>query len=242
MNTRAQARWWVRGAPRAQHREPGRAPARTSTTTQGATAKQRAARARFPAWPSRCTPQLLQALRLTFLVALAGTAAAQDPPTEFVTQVLEPTGGKIQRPKEWFYAEQHSPSVYRWFISREDPRGNKPYVTGVSIQAFAGVKEGTGKSAQQFMLDFLAARSREASRVVRTCAPHDEGLFVRQCLETEEGPYHILYSAFWGANGMDMSVLSTAGTTKELWDSYAATFNKMSAFELIDMARFPAPH
>ena len=65
---------------------------------------------------------------------------------------------------------------------------------------------------------------------------------MRQCLETEEGPYHVLYSAFWGANGLDMSVLSTAGTTKELWEVYAPTFDRMSAFELIDMSRFPAPH
>jgi hypothetical protein len=42
-------------------------------------------------------------------------------PREFVMQILEPTGGKIQRPIGWFYTERHSlPSLYTWILSRED--------------------------------------------------------------------------------------------------------------------------
>ena len=63
-------------------------------------------------------------------------------------------------------------------------------------------------------------------------------LFTRICLETKEGPYHIIYSLFWGSNGMDIAVVSIAGTTNELWQTYAPTFDKMNAFELIDMRRF----
>ena len=33
-------------------------------------------------------------------------------PTEFVTQVLEPTGGKMLRPKDWFYVESHNGASY----------------------------------------------------------------------------------------------------------------------------------
>jgi hypothetical protein len=66
----------------------------------------------------------------------------------------------------------------------------------------------------------------------------DQGLFTRICLETEEGPYRILYSPFWGSSGMDLAVVSIAGTTKELWETYAPIFDRMSAFELIDMKRF----
>jgi hypothetical protein len=57
-------------------------------------------------------------------------------------------------------------------------------------------------------------------------------------LETEEGPDHILYSLFWGTNDLDIAVVSIAGTTKELWQTYAPTFHKMGSFELIDMKRF----
>jgi hypothetical protein len=37
---------------------------------------------------------------------------------------------------------------------------------------------------------------------------------------------------------MDLAVVSIAGTTKELWETYAPIFDRMSAFELIDMKRF----
>lgn len=159
------------------------------------------------------------------------------PQVEFVTQVLEPTGGKILRPKDWFYAEGHRGPAYRWTLSREDTSGNKPYITGVRIQAFVDVKQGTGKTAKQFILDFLATKKNE-SKIVNYCNESIQGLFTRICLETEEGPYHILYSLFWGNRGTDIAVVSISGTTKELWATYSPTFDKMSAFGLIDLGRF----
>jgi hypothetical protein len=63
-------------------------------------------------------------------------------------------------------------------------------------------------------------------------------LFTRICLEAEEGPNHILYSLFWGNDDVDVVVVSIAGTTKELWDTYSPIFDKMSSFELIDIKRF----
>ena len=47
-----------------------------------------------------------------------------------------------------------------------------------------------------------------------------------------------MYSLFWGSNNLDVAVVVIAGTTKELWSTYSSTFEKMSAFELIDMTRF----
>lgn len=181
----------------------------------------------------------MKALLLAAVIhVFTGSAFAEAPPTEFVTQVLEPTGGKIPRPRDWFYAEGHHAPVYVWTLSREDTTGNKPYTTGVRIQTFVRVKEGTGKTARQFILDFAAARTQNATKVIETCREQDQGLFTRICLETEEGPYHILYSLFWGSNGMDVAVVFIAGTTKELWETYSPTFDKMNAFELIDMKRF----
>jgi hypothetical protein len=37
---------------------------------------------------------------------------------------------------------------------------------------------------------------------------------------------------------MDMAVVTIAGSTKQLWEIYAPIFDKMNAFELIDMKRF----
>lgn len=124
-----------------------------------------------------------------------------------------------------------------WTLSRENTAGNRPYTTGVRIQTFVGVKANTGKTAKQFILDFATSKRREA-KIVSSCEETDQGLFTRICVETEEGPYHILYSLFWGSSGMDIAVVSMAGTTRELWDTYAPTFQRMGTFELIDMKRF----
>jgi hypothetical protein len=173
------------------------------------------------------------------VLAFAGSVfAAEKAPKEFVTQILEPTGGKILRPKNWFYREQHRGPVYLWTLSREDmDGGNTTYTTGFRIQTFVGVKENTGKSAQQFILDFVD-KKKQTAKVVSTCQPTELDLFMRICLETEEGPHHILYSLFWGTDDLDVAVVTIAGTTKKLWKTYQPTFERMGAFELIDMKRF----
>lgn len=155
---------------------------------------------------------------------------------EFVTQILEPTGGKIARPKDWFYAEGHRAPVYMWTISHEDSNRGR-YITGVRIQVFPDVKKGTGKTAKEFVSGFLASKKMEVSKVIKTCDEEMQTLFTRTCLEVEEGSDHVVYSLFWG-NNMDVAVVVIAGTTKELWHIYAPVFEKMSNFELIDMKRF----
>lgn len=173
---------------------------------------------------------------LVFPVAAAPKAV----PDGFVTQVLEPTGGKIRRPNGWFYVEEHRGTTMSWVISRENSAGNRPYTTGVRIQLFSGIQNGAGKSAKQFILDFVDTKKKEATQVIKVCDETKVGLFTRVCLETEEGPHHIQYSLFWGNGGMDMAVVTVAGTTKSLWQTYAPTFDVMSSIELFDMTRFEA--
>jgi hypothetical protein len=168
-----------------------------------------------------------------------GTVVDKLPPTpsEYVTQVLEPLGGKIKKPKDWHYVEEHRKHTYMWTLSLEDSKKG-PYTTGVRIQAFMGIKEATGQSAKDFILDFIKSKKANPGiQIEESCEEKNLGLFTRVCLEIEEGPYHILYSLFWG-NDMDVAVVSIAGTSKELWRVYAPTFDKMNTFELIDMKRF----
>ena len=73
--------------------------------------------------------------------------------------------------------------------------------------------------------------------MVNTCGETNQDMFTRVCLETEEGPYHILYSLFWN-NKVDWVVATTAGTRKDLWETYDPTFQKIGRFELIDLKRF----
>ncbi|HEX5011616.1 MAG TPA: hypothetical protein VFY71_14580 [Planctomycetota bacterium] len=154
-----------------------------------------------------------------------------------MTQLLEPTGGKIERPKDWFYTEGRDAHSFTWILSRERPAHG--YETGMRIQPLVGVKKATGKTGRQFQLDFIADKKKDpAVRVLSTCDEREQQLFTRVCLETEEGDDHILYSLFWGSNEMDMAVVTIAGTRKDLWETYAPTFDRMGAFELIDMKRF----
>ncbi|GHC63961.1 hypothetical protein GCM10007100_34450 [Roseibacillus persicicus] len=164
--------------------------------------------------------------------------ANDDVPAGYVLQVMEPSGGKILRPKEWFYNEGHRESVWMWTISKEDTeKGTKSYDTGVRIQAILGLEEKTGKTPQKFIEEFVEQKKKSATEVHRTCEIVDQGLFSRICLETTEGGHRILYSMFWG-NDLDIAVVSIAGAKKEEWDQYQKIFNRMSDFELIDMTRF----
>lgn len=165
------------------------------------------------------------------------THASTLAPTNFVLQVLEPTGGKILRPKDWFYKESHSGQYYVWILSREDA-SKAAYTTGVKIQTIVGVKKTSGQPPKESVQEFLQKKQLTADKVVNDCSENNQGLFTRVCIETEEGPYHILYSVFWGNQDLDIVVVSIAGTTKELWDTYAPVFNVMSGFEMIDMKRF----
>jgi hypothetical protein len=177
---------------------------------------------------------------LILFLAVASSAVAQTnslAPTKFILQVLEPTGGKIQRPKDWFYTEDHHGPSYTWILSREDAH-KAAYITGVRIQTLVGVKKGTGKTPKEFVEEFVRKKKQAADKVLKSCPERKQELFTRICIETEEGPYHILYSMFWGNDDLDIVVISIAGTTKELWDIYSPTFDKMSEFELIDMKRF----
>ena len=158
-------------------------------------------------------------------------------PTNFVLQVLEPTGGKIQRPKDWFYTEFHSKVSYTWVMSREDA-SKGAYTTGVKIHTIVGVKKITDKTPKEFIEDYVRKQKKTADKVLKSCPENKQQLFSRVCMETEEGPHHVLYSLFWGNDDLDVAVVSIAGTTTNLWDTYSPVFDKMSAFELIDMKRF----
>jgi hypothetical protein len=125
----------------------------------------------------------------TCCVVVVAVLAQGKPPPGFVEQTLEPTGGKINKPKGWFYTETHAQenggARLMWTLAKEDPR--KGYETGFRIQYFLNVQEATGKTPQEFVASFLDTKRKEAKQIPRNCEPHKEGLFTRVCLETEEG-------------------------------------------------------
>ncbi|WP_372796326.1 hypothetical protein [Pontiella sp.] len=163
-------------------------------------------------------------------------------PDGYEIQLLEPLGGKILRPEGWYYSENHGGPQYCWIISREDS-SSAPYETGMKIQMFAGIEKGTGKTPKEFCTAFLESKA-DSTKVITRFPETKQGMFTRQGIEVEEGPYHIIYSAFW--MNSDLAVISICGAPKSLWEQYRDTFQVMGGFELIDMKRFekesePAP-
>jgi hypothetical protein len=181
------------------------------------------------------------ALALGALLACAARAEVLVP-EGFVLQILEPTGGRIARPQDWIYTEQHRPNVYVWTLSKEDPR-NGPYDTGVRIHMFSGVEALTRQRPKEFVQEF--ARQKHANaKVLDECPPHNLGRFTRICVETEEPPAgapgakarRAHYALFW-ADDLDMAVFVTSSTTAEQWESLRQVFNVMNTFELLDVRR-----
>jgi hypothetical protein len=176
------------------------------------------------------------------LVLPEDASSADNIPDGFKMQRLEPLGGKILRPENWYYSENHGGPKYTWTVSKEDSTAGA-YETGMKIQLFTGIKKGTGKTPEEFCNSFLLSKAG-AEKVINQFPEIKQGLFARKGLEVEEvirrntktETYHIIYSAFWLEP--DMAVITVAGTPKNLWETYEGTFQIMGGFELIDMKRF----
>jgi hypothetical protein len=170
-----------------------------------------------------------------FGIAVASVVQSKPPPG-FVEQTLEPSIGKINKPHGWFYShqftEENGGMRLMWTLSKERFRDGS-YDTGFRIQMFLGIRKATGKTAKQFIEEFIAAKRKEAKEMPRNCGPTKQGEFTRLCLETEEGKYHILYSFLWQEGG-DTAVIAIAGAKKSEWQKYTATFDQMNGFSLID--------
>ena len=163
-------------------------------------------------------------------------ADAPAAPTEFVPQTLEPTGGTIPRPRDWFYQEKHQGQRMMWSISKEDP-GLGPYVTGMSVQLLRNRQAVAGTTAEDFVRGFAEHKKRTSGKVVRTFDEAAAGPFRRIGVETLEGDFRIRYSLFWLSDGGDLAAIVTAGARPDLWDVYEPTFDTMGDFQLIDMSR-----
>jgi hypothetical protein len=157
-------------------------------------------------------------------------------PEGYVLQHLEVTDGKIAMPKNWFYHSGGTASGWLWTFSKEDP-AKGPYETGLSIQLIAGVEKKTKQPSENFAKVFLD-KKRSSAKVLKDCAPVEQGDFKLQCLEVIEDvqepngvkSFHILYSVSWG---MDMVVINTFGAPPEQWESVKPIADVMANIELI---------
>lgn len=189
-------------------------------------------------------PSLVSLVALLLISAVAGANEEFPVPEGFDQQILEPTGGKIARPIGWHYAELHGGPRYKWIISKEDPKKG-PFRTGIMLQTFMGIKEGAGKTPEQFCKEFLESRATGAEKVHRRFPDTKMGLFTRAGVEVEEMVTHgqneerhrVVYSVFWMGDG-DLAAVMSAGCPADDWDTNKDRFDIMGQIELIDMSRF----
>lgn len=159
-------------------------------------------------------------------------------PDGYVLQRLDPTDGRIAKPKDWFYTSQGTQSGWLWTFSVEDP-SKGGYETGLRIQLLVGIERATKRSTETFAQNFLQQK-RSAAKVVSECPAIDQGKFWRQCIEVVEHirrpeglvPFHILYSVFWGKK-LDMVVVNTFGAPEGKWQSVAEASKVMAKAEVI---------
>jgi hypothetical protein len=177
---------------------------------------------------------------LVVLGLLPGAALATPilVPPGYVRQQLEPTGGEVARPIEWYFHATQTPSGWIWTMSKEDSR-NGSYLTGQRIQLMVGVEASSGLTRAGFVDAYLADR-RRGGRVLTECPATDQGAFHRRCLEVvQEGEvdgkprsFRIMHSLMWGKD-LDMVVSSTFGAPSETWRQDALRSAPMADFSLL---------
>jgi hypothetical protein len=179
---------------------------------------------------------------LLLLLGLVPVAAAATPilvPPGYVRQQLEPTGGEIARPIDWYFHTRQTPSGWIWTMSKEDARSGGAYLTGQRIQLMVGVEGSSGLTRAGFVDRYLADR-RRGNRVLMECPATDMGEFHRRCLEVvetgevdgEPRSFRVMYSLMWGKQ-LDMVVSSTFGAPAETWRADALRSEPMTGFRLL---------
>lgn len=175
------------------------------------------------------------------LLSLASVMAMATPivvPPGYVRQQLEPTGGEIAKPIDWYFHTQETPSGWIWTVSKEDPREGA-YLTGQRIQLMVGVEATSGLTRAGFVDQYLADRRRD-NQVLSQCPATDLGEFHGRCVEVvqkgevdgETRSFRIMYSVMWGKE-LDMVVTSIFGAPVDTWRADARRSEPMTGFQLL---------
>ena len=177
---------------------------------------------------------------LILLVFLAFPAFAKDitVPDGFVRQSLEASGGVIAKPEGWSCVQTPVATGYTWTVSKEDS-AKGPYETGYRIQVLSDFKPDDGKTLEELGTDFL--KSKASNTVLAEFPFATERPFLKKGVEVEEPitengkttTYHVIYTFAW-SDRMNAAVITSAGTTSDLWTQYQKTFQVMDGFRLLD--------
>lgn len=155
--------------------------------------------------------------------------------SEFIEQTLNPLGGIVLKPNSWFYSETHeSTKSFYWVISKENPKKQHDYHTGMAIQLLLG----RGREYNTLVSDivkFNIMKIHEKYDVIEECDTDIVGEFHRKCikiLKSEkyigESPqkYIVEYSYLWN-NEKDTLVMLIQRSPVAEYEKYIEVFNVM---------------
>ena len=164
-----------------------------------------------------------------------GSRGATDEPGEsWVTQKLTPFSTEVQRPKEWFFIQNHEGGNFSWVISKEKlEKAGQPFETGVEIKAFHDVSKKTRKSPEDFAKEYLEKLSVPKDGKVLHQLKQKAGpltAFTR----TLELPKGILATdVYWGdGKQLDVVVVVARRTPKNQWNASQPLLRKLTGFSL----------
>jgi len=180
-------------------------------------------------------------LLLALAPSLTGAQQAPLPAVELIDQKLDPTGGQILKPRDWFYKSRSNATGLDWSLSSEDP-SKGPYSTGFSIQLVIKARETVKQDLEPYCKSFLEWKQKSTKLVTLfplTKGISNQGGFTRQGIEVvEQGTgnrsgklYHCTYSMMWSTS-FDMIVITVFETPEEQWSSLKQVQQAMSQFEL----------
>lgn len=77
-------------------------------------------------------------------------------PDGFIQKLLPEINAPFLMPDTWFYAYQHVPGTYAYFLTAESLQNKGIYTTGLTVNAFPQFAQRTGRSPTSFARELLS--------------------------------------------------------------------------------------
>lgn len=164
------------------------------------------------------------------------------PPLGFKFQCLDPLGGNLTMPCNWYYEGGMTPTGFLFRASKENLEGGR-YLTGMRIQGIVDVYKNNRVSPFDVVMMNKNNFKKSAKIIIKDCSEENSPPFRKTCLETiQENPYnsnddfHIIYSFFWDEK-LDWVVTSIFGAPESEWKEAKEIYGVMGRFTIIDLSK-----
>ncbi|MEC9093340.1 MAG: hypothetical protein VX438_11575 [Planctomycetota bacterium] len=154
--------------------------------------------------------------------------------TNLIAQKLAPFATKVQRPKKWFFSQNHEGGNFMWIISKEKlDEASQRFETGVKIQAFFNVSKTTKKSPEAFAIESLEASSKNKKTTTLHQAKQNAGPLTALTKTIELENQILATDVYWGnEKQLDVVVIVQRTAPKNEWNASQRLFGSLTRFNL----------